>query len=116
MYHSLTILGNTGREPEMKFLPSGDPVCTFSVAVSDGYGDKKKTIWVKVSAWGKTAEAVNNYLHKGDKVLCSGKLQASENGNPRSWLKDGEAHAAFEMRADTVTFLGSKQENKEEPI
>jgi single-strand DNA-binding protein len=69
MYHTIIIVGNLGRDPEMRYTPSGQAVTSFNVAVSDGFGERKKTIWFRVSAWDKQAENVNNFLRKGSKVL-----------------------------------------------
>ena len=111
MYNTLIIVGNVGRDPEMRYTPTGEAVTNFSVAVSDGFGDKKKTIWFRVSAWGKTAESVNEYLRKGAKVLVEGRLAADEGGNPRTFQRnDGTTGASFEVSASTVRFLSGKEE------
>lgn len=111
MYHTIIIVGNAGRDPEMRYTPSGEPVTNFSVAVSDGFGEKKKTIWFRVSAWGKTAESVNSFLKKGHKVLVEGRLLADANGNPRTFQRsDNTTTASFEITANTVRFLSSRGE------
>ena len=115
MYHTLVLVGNVGRDPEMRFTPQGEAVTNFSVAVSDGFGEKKKTIWLRVSAWGKTAEACNQYLRKGSRVLVEGRLTADEGGNPRTFQRnDGTTGASFEMTANTVRFLSARDETREE--
>jgi single-strand DNA-binding protein len=111
MYHKIIIVGNLGRDPEMRFIPSGQAVTSFSVAVSDGFGDRKKTIWFRVSAWEKLAETCNNYLKKGSKVLVEGRMNADDSGNPRTWNRqDGSTAASFEITAGTVRFLSSRNE------
>ncbi len=111
MYHTIIIAGNVGRDPEMRYTPEGKAVTSFSVAVSDGFGEKKHTIWFRVSAWEKTAEVVSQYLHKGSRVLVEGRLQADSNGGPRIWTRqDGTSGASFEITANTVRFLSSKGE------
>jgi len=111
MYHTIIIAGNVGREPEMRYTPEGKAVTSFSVAVSDGFGEKKHTIWFRVSAWEKTAEVVSQYLHKGSRVLVEGRLQSDSNGGPRIWTRqDGTSGASFEITANTVRFLSSKSE------
>ena len=111
MYHKIIIVGNLGRDPEMRFIPSGQAVTSFSVAVSDGFGDRKKTIWFRVSAWEKLAETCNNYLKKGSKVLVEGRINADDSGNPRTWNRqDGSTAASFEITAGTVRFLSSRNE------
>lgn len=119
-YHTNVIVGFLGRDPEMRFTPSGTAVTNFSVAVDDSYTDSsgeriKRTIWFRVSAWGKLAEVTNQYLHKGSSVLVEGKLVADENGNPRTYTKnDGTPGASFEIRASTVRFLGKKGDAPED--
>jgi single-strand DNA-binding protein len=111
MYQSITIVGNLGREPEMRYAPSGKPVTSFSVAVSDGFGEHKKTVWFKVTAWDKQAESCAQYLHKGSKVLVEGHLQATDQGECRTWTgTDGRVRATFELTASTVRFLSTPQE------
>jgi single-strand DNA-binding protein len=116
-FHTLIIVGNLGRDPEMRFLPSGQPVTSFSVASSRSYtnsqGEKiDETIWFRVSVFGKTAETCNQYLHKGSKVLVEGRLQADKNGSPRVWTRqDGTPGASFEVTAQTVRFLSTRGES-----
>ncbi len=114
MWHKLILIGNLGREPEMRYTPSGQAVTSFSVAVNDNYtandGQKmERTIWVRVSAWGKQAETCNQYLHKGSKVLVEGRLTADPGtGGPRIWNRqDGTPGTSFEVTASTVRFLSS---------
>ena len=113
MFHKTTLVGHLGRDPEMRYLPDGTAVSNFSVAVNDGWGDNKKTIWFRVSAWRKQAETVNEFLAKGSKVLIEGRIRADENGNPRLWNRqDGSVASSFELSATNVTFLSNKSENE----
>ena len=113
MYQSLTIIGHLGKEPEMRYTPSGQAVTSFNVATNREYtndaGTKvKETTWFRVAAWGKLAEICNQFLHKGSMVLVEGRLTADTYGNPRIWTDDkGTARANFEMTASTVRFLSS---------
>jgi single-strand DNA-binding protein len=115
-FHTIILVGNLGRDPEMRYTPSGQPVTSFSVACSRQYnntnGEKvDETIWFRVTAWGKLAETCNQYLQKGRKVLVEGHLQPDKNGGPRIWQKqDGTSAASFEVTANTVRFLSSKGE------
>ena len=112
MYHKLTIAGNLARDPEMRYMADGTAVTSFNVAVSDGWGDNKKTIWFKVNVWGKRAEVANQYLTKGSRVLVEGRLSADDSGSPRLWTrKDGTVSSSFELRADDFVFLSSRQES-----
>jgi len=115
MFHTVIIVGNLGRDPEMRYLPSGQAVTNFSVAVNDNYtnnqGEKvERTIWVRISTWGKQAETCNQYLKKGSKVLVEGRLVAdSATGGPRTYARqDGTYGASFEVSAQTVRFLSSR--------
>ena len=121
-YHTVILAGNLGRDPEMRYTPAGQAVTNFSVAVNDDYtnnnGERvKRTIWVRVSAWGKQAENCNQYLKKGSKVLVEGRLMVDANtGGPRIWTsQDGTARASFEVSAQTVRFMGSRGESSEAP-
>ena len=111
-YHTVIIAGNLGRDPEMRYTPSGQAVTNFSVAVNDDYtnsnGERiKRTIWFRVSAWGKQAETCNQFLQKGSKVLVQGRLNVdTATGGPRMWKgQDGQARASYELSAQTVRFL-----------
>ncbi len=112
------IIGRLGTDPEMRYSPSGQPVTNFSVATNRKYKNAagqtvKETTWFKVSAWGKMAEACNSYLHKGSLVYVEGRLIADPStGSPRIWNRqDGTPAASFELHADTVDFLDSKNED-----
>jgi len=119
MYHMILIVGNLGRDPEMRYTPSGQAVTSFSVATSRQYtsanGQKvKETTWFRVSAWGKQAETCNTYLRKGSKVLVEGRLTPdSSSGGPRIWNRaDGTPSASFEVTAVLVRFLSSRGEGE----
>jgi len=106
MRQKIILVGRLGRDPEMRYLSDGTPVTNFSIAVDDGFGEKKKTIWFRISAWRKTAEACNQYLSKGRAVYVEGRLIADENGNPKTFTRnDGSAGASFEVTATEVVFL-----------
>ncbi|MBN1146395.1 MAG: single-stranded DNA-binding protein [Anaerolineales bacterium] len=117
MYHTIIIVGNLGRDPEMRYTPSGQAVTTLSVAANRQYtgsdgNQVKETIWFRVSAWGKQAETCSQYLRKGSKVLVEGRLTPDPaTGGPRIWTRqDGAAAANFEVSAATVRFLSSRGE------
>ena len=117
MYHTIIIVGNVGRDPEMRFTPSGQAVTSFSVATNRQYttgnGEQvKETIWFRISTWGKTAEVCNQYVKKGSKVLVEGRLTPDKaTGGPRLWNKnDGTPAASYEVTASTVRFLSSRGE------
>ncbi len=121
-FHTIILVGNLGRDPEMRYTPSGQPVTSFSVASSRSYnnpnGEKvDETTWFRVTAWGKQAETCNQYLRKGSKVLVEGRLQPDKNGGPRVWTRqDGTPSASFEVTASTVRFLSSRGEGAGEAV
>ncbi|MBI3166611.1 MAG: single-stranded DNA-binding protein [Anaerolineales bacterium] len=122
-YQKIIIIGNLGREPEMRYTPSGQAVTSFSVAVNETYtnanGEKvKKTIWFRVTTWGKQAETCNQYLKKGQQVLVDGRMNADPaTGGPKIFTRqDGTAGSSFEITAQTVRFLSSRVEGESGPI
>ena len=117
MYDKLLLVGNTGKGAEMRYTPTGKPVCTFSLAVNKQYTNQsgeavKQTKWFTITTWGKLAEICNQYVTKGMKVLVEGELTADPGtGGPRIWQRaDGSAGANFEVVAATVRFLSSSSE------
>ena len=117
MFHRVIIVGNLGGDPTMRYTNDGTPVTTLSVATNEGSGDKKHTIWWRVSVWHKQAEVCNQYLTKGSKVLVEGAMQADRaTGGPRLWDgNDGKPRASFEITAREVKFLSSKGESHDAP-
>lgn len=112
MYHTIVLAGNLGRDPEMRYTPEGKPVTSFSVAVSDGFGEYKKTIWFRITTWDKMAESCNTYLKKGSSVLVEGRITPDkETGGPRVYQRqDGTHGASYEVTAITVRFLSGRGE------
>lgn len=113
-FHQTIIAGHLGKDPEVRYLSSGDAVCNFSVAVTESWkgkdGEKKEsTTWYRVNAFGKLAEICGEYLKKGSGVLVSGKMQS------RKYEKDGVEKESWELRADTMQMLGGKQDGGERP-
>jgi single-strand DNA-binding protein len=119
MYQNLIIVGNLGRDPEMRYTPSGQAVTNFNVATNRKYttsdGNKvEETTWFRISTWGKTAEVCNQYLKKGSKVLVEGRLNPDpETGGPKIWTRqDGTSAASFELTASQVRFLSTRVEDE----
>jgi len=117
-YQKLIVVGNLGRDPEMRYTPSGQAVTNFSVATNRQYtnsnGERiKETVWFRVSAWGRQAETVNQYLNTGSQVLVEGRLNPDrETGGPRIWNRqDGTPAASFEITAERVVFLSGRGED-----
>lgn len=100
-------IGRLTRDPEIRYTQSGKAVCTFSIAVDDGYGENKKAYFFPVVVWNKAAEACGNSLRKGSKVAVTGKLTSRQYDN-----SEGKKVTVFEIIADAfggVEFLDKKQ-------
>ena len=100
-------IGRLTRDPEVRYTQSGKAVCTFSIAVDDGYGENKKAYFFPVVVWGKTAETCGKSLTKGRKVAVTGKLTTRQYEN-----NEGRKVTVFEIVADAfggVEFLDKKQ-------
>lgn len=122
MFQQISIIGRLGRDPEMRYTPTGTAVCTFSVATDRQYNDSqgkqvKEVGWFRVQVWSKMAEACNNYLQKGKLVMVQGRLAIDPaTGGPRTWAgQDGLMRTNFEIVASTVKFLSSKDDKSTEP-
>jgi single-strand DNA-binding protein len=100
------LLGNLGKDPELKYTPAGQAVATFSLATTERYTDKggqrqDRTEWHNVVVWGKLAELVNQYLKKGRTVYIEGRITS------RSWDdRDGNKRYRTEIVAQSVEFIG----------
>jgi single-strand DNA-binding protein len=117
MFQKITVVGRLGRDPEMRYLPSGDPVTSFSIATDRAWNDKngqkqKETTWFRVSVFGKQAEIANQYLSKGKMVLVEGRLRADpKTGGPSTYTRqDGTVASNFEIVANEMRFLSPKDE------
>jgi single-strand DNA-binding protein len=111
MYQKLIIIGNCGSDAELRYLPDGTPVCTFSLA--DSRVVKKgvdETTWFRVTRFGKQAEVLAQYLLKGASVCVEGRLKPDDKGNPRVYQrKDGTWGSSFDVTADNIQFVGNKK-------
>lgn len=97
-----TFIGRVGRDAETRSV-GGDKVTSFSVAVDQGYGDKKTTMWVNSSIWGERGSKVAGYIKKGDMIGVTGEAQL------RIWDKaDGTQQTSLECRVNDVQLLGGK--------
>ena len=118
MYQKLIIVGNLGNDPEMRYMPDGTAVTSFSVATNRSWTDSqsgqpvKETTWFRVSVWGRQAESANQYLATGRQVLVEGRLKPdSSTGGPRLWQRqDGSMSASFEITAENVRFIGGRND------
>lgn len=107
------IIGTLGRDPEMKYLPSGSAVVSLSVATDESYQDKQsgqkveKTEWHRMTAFGKVAEIIGQYLKKGSKAYFEGKLRTNE------YEKDGIKRYSTEIVINDMMMLDGKQEGQQ---
>ncbi len=105
--NQVTLMGNLTRDPELRNTPSGQSVCSFSLALNRAYKDqsgewKEATDYIDVVAWGPLGERVAQYLSKGRRALVQGRLQS------RSWEQDGQKRSKVEVLASDVTFLDAR--------
>ncbi len=102
------LVGNLGRDPELRHTPNGQAVVNFTLATSENWTDKsgerqERTEWHRIVVWGKTAEMCNQYLSKGRTVYIEGRIQT------REWEdKDGNKRYTTEINAQTVQFIGPR--------
>jgi single-strand DNA-binding protein len=101
------LIGNLTRDPELRYIPSGQAVCSFGLAVNNKFGggeDKKEDVlFIDISVWSKSAEACAEYLKKGSPVFVEGRLKF------RQWEADGQKKSKIDVTAITVQFLSSGQ-------
>jgi single-strand DNA-binding protein len=113
MYQRTIVVGHLGRDPEMRYTPSGVPVTSFSIATTRKWTNangepQEKTTWFRVTCWRKQAELAAQYLQKGRPVLVEGEIDAS------AWTdREGNPRASLELTAFTVRFLGGRGEGGE---
>lgn len=105
--NQVTLMGNLTRDPELRNTPSGQSVCSFSLALNRAYKNQsgewqEATDYVDIVAWGPLGERVAQYLSKGRRALVQGRLQS------RSWEQDGQKRSKLEVLANDVTFLDSR--------
>jgi single-strand DNA-binding protein len=114
--NKVMLLGNLGRDPEVRTFPNGDSVCNFSIATSTSWKDKatgekkEKTEWHNIVMYRKLAEIAGEYLKKGSSVFVEGSLQT------RKWqTKEGQDRYTTEVAADTMQMLGGKDNRNSAP-
>jgi len=102
--------GRLGRDPELRYTPTGKAVCNFSIANDIGYGENRTTHWFNIFAWNGQAEAVCQHLIKGNHVAVTGNLVV------RDWEdRDGNKRKTTEIVARSVDFLSPKNSGASEP-
>ena len=111
-FNKITIVGNLGRDPELRYTPQGTPVCTFTMATNDRRKDKNgemqdQTTWFRITLWNRQAETASQYLHKGKSVYIEGRLRVDEYTD-----RDGKPRFALEVTATDMQFIGSRQDEQ----
>src|SRR6266508_3045126 len=105
--NQVILMGNLTRDPELRQTPSGQSVCSFSLALNRAYKSQngewqEATDYIDIVAWGPLAERVSQYLTKGRRALVQGRLQS------RSWEQEGQKRSKVEVLANDVTFVDSR--------
>jgi single-strand binding protein len=109
--NKVILLGNLGRDPEIRQLPSGQNVASFTVATTENYTSKtgeriKQTEWHRITAFGRLADIAGKYLHKGKQVYIEGKLRT------RQWEdNNNQKHTTTEIVALTIQLIGQANQN-----
>lgn len=112
-FNKIILVGNLGRDPELRYTPQGTPVCSFTMATNERRKDKNgemqdQTTWFKVTLWGRQAETASQYLTKGRPVYIEGRLRVEE------WTdRDGKPRHTLEVNATDMQFIGGAR--SEEP-
>jgi single-strand DNA-binding protein len=108
----VVLVGRLGKDPEVKYMPSGDPVANFSLATSESWKDKtsgekkERTEWHNITAFGKLAEICAQYLKKGSQVYIQGKLRTDK------YEKNGQTHYSTKVIADKMQMLDSRPKDE----
>jgi len=109
-FNRIILVGNLGRDPELRYTAQGTPVCSFSMATNERRKDKTgemqdQTTWFKVTLWGRQAETASQYLSKGRPVYIEGRLRVEE------WTdRDGKPRQTLEVNATDMQFIGARSE------
>ena len=115
MLNKMTLIGNVGTDPEMRYTPNGNPVTSFTVATNRRYTtaegeQREETEWFTVSAWNRLGETINQYLTKGRRVYVEGRLKSS------TWTgNDGETRFRNEITANQILMLDRERYTDDEP-
>ena len=111
-FNRIILVGNLGRDPELRYTPQGTPVCNFTLATNERRRDKAGesqdvTTWFRVTLWGRQAETASQYLTKGRPIYVEGRLRVEE------WTdKDGRARYTLEVHATDMQFIGTRTDDQ----
>jgi single-strand DNA-binding protein len=110
-FNKIILVGNLGRDPELRYTPQGTPVCNFTLATNEKRKDRSGelqdlTTWFRITLWGRQAEAASQYLSKGRPIYIEGRLRVEE------WTdRDGRMRYTLEVHATDMQFIGAKMED-----
>ena len=112
-FNKIILVGNLGRDPELRYTPQGTPVCSFSMATNERRKDKNgemqdQTTWFKVTLWNRQAETAAQYLQKGRPVYIEGRLRVEEYTD-----RDGKQRHSLEVNATDMQFIGSARSDEQ---
>lgn len=100
-FNKIILVGNLGKDPELRYTPNGDAVCSFTLATNEKVKGESVSTWFKVTLWRKTAEAAAKYLERGSSVYIEGRLQIEE------WTdKDGKNRYTLAVNGTDMQFIG----------
>jgi single-strand DNA-binding protein len=109
-FNKVILVGNLGRDPELRYTPQGTPVCSFTLATNEKRKDRSGesqdiTTWFRITMWGRQAEAASQYLTKGRPIYVEGRLRVEE------WTdRDGRQRYTLEVHATDMQFIGGRSE------
>src|SRR6266511_1542094 len=109
-FNKVILVGNLGRDPELRYTPQGTPVCNFTMATNERRKDKTgemqdHTTWFRINLWGRQAETASQYLTKGRSIYIEGRLRVEE------WTdRDGKQRYTLEVHATDMQFIGGRAE------
>jgi single-strand DNA-binding protein len=109
-FNKIILVGNLGRDPELRYTAQGTPVCSFTMATSEKRKDRNgemqdQTTWFRVTLWNRLAETASQYLHKGKQVYIEGRLRVEEYTD-----REGRLRQTLEVTATEMHFIGSRQD------
>lgn len=111
-FNKVILLGNLTRDPELRTTPSGQNVCSFSLAINrtwrNANGEQQEAVdFIDCNAWGKAGEIIEQYMQKGRAILVSGRLQQ------RSWEQDGQKRSKVEVVVEDFNFVGGQNDGND---
>lgn len=110
-FNKIILVGNLGRDPELRYTPQGTPVCSFTMATNERRKDKTgetqdQTTWFRVTLWGRQAETASQFLTKGRPIYIEGRLRVEEWND-----RDGRSRYTLEVHATDMQFIGGKSDD-----